>query len=51
MTPEEVVDADAARDALLVDRARQRQAEQARELDAEEFHAPSLDRGDLGSGL
>lgn len=58
MTPEEVTTADAARDALLKDQARQRQlaqatrqAEQARQAAEHEFLAPPIEREGPGLGF
>jgi len=54
MTPDQVADADKARDALLKDQARQRQAarhqQQARQAAEHNWHAPRIDRGGPGIG-
>jgi hypothetical protein len=54
MTPDQVSDADKARDALLKDLARQRQAaryrQQARQAAEHNWHAPRIDRGGPGIG-
>jgi len=54
MTPDQVADADKARDALLKDLARQRQAaryrQQARQAAEHNWHAPRIDRGGPGIG-
>jgi len=52
MTPDQVADADGARDALLADQARQRQParhqQQARQATEHNWHAPRIDRGGPG---
>ena len=52
MTPDQVADADGARDALLKDQARQRQLarhqQQARQAAEHNWHAPRIDRGGPG---
>jgi hypothetical protein len=54
MTPDQLVDADSARDALLADQARQRQLarhqQQARQVAEHNWHAPRIDRGGPGIG-
>ena len=52
MTPDQVADADTARDALLADQARQRQLarhqQQARQAAEHNWHGPRIDRGGPG---